>query len=75
MGTTQKIPPFIWDKYITPIHKMPIFSQYETLKTVEDVQQNKFCMTTFQSIPLESEDITDIAKSFYKVMENIKELK
>lgn len=79
MGITQKIDPLIWEGYIKPIYKMPIFEYKhgyygKKLSTVETLQENKFCFTTFQSLDLYTEDINDIINAFYKVNDNKGEL-
>jgi perosamine synthetase len=77
MGITQKIDPLIWEGYIKPIYRMPIFKNrlIENLPVVEELQDETFCFTTFQGLPLRNADIDDIANAFHKVAENIKELK
>lgn len=81
-GITNKIEPMIWEGYIKPIYKMPIFRKegfhiYDSKKheNVGDLQNYKFCFTTFQSLPLTDEDIQDIIDAFMKVANNIEELK
>jgi dTDP-4-amino-4,6-dideoxygalactose transaminase len=79
MGIIQKIDPLIWYSYITPIYKMPIFkNKYGyfdlSLPNVEELQNEKFCMTTFQGLPLSMTDIADIGDAFNKVFESRKEL-
>jgi hypothetical protein len=83
MGITSKIDALIWHGYIKPIYKMPIFNmdlnfsvnQPYMFSTVEDLQNNKFCMMSYHALPLQAEDIDDIAAAFYKVYKNIEELK
>jgi len=75
MGITQKIEPLIWEGYIKPIYRMPFFNYYPELETVENLQNNTFCFTTFQGLPLKGRDIIDISDAFYKVYENLNELK
>lgn len=74
MGITQVINPLIWEGYIKPIYRMPFFDHYGELITVENLQNNTFCFTTFQGLPLADKDIKDIQDAFYKVYENINEL-
>ena len=59
---------------------MPIFSNNYSycninLPVVENLQEKTFCFTTFQGLPLSTFDIDDIVNAFYKVYENIEELK
>jgi perosamine synthetase len=81
MGITTKIDALIWEKYITPIYKMPLFqrslySYYDVnLPNVEELQDNKFCMMSYHALPLSNNDIDDIANAFMKVYENREELK
>ena len=75
MGVTTIEPALIWSGYIKPIYKMPLFNKNIKLPVVEDLQDNKFCMTSYHALPLEKKDIQDIVDAFYKVYENIEELK
>ncbi len=78
MGVTQKIDALIWEKYITPIYDMPIFSNYyrdKDFKNVKELQEKSFCMTSYHSLSLTEEDRNDIKNAFHKVYNNRKELK
>jgi len=78
MGVITKNEALIWEKYITPIYKMPIFNGYyrdTDFKNVEELQEKTFCMTSYHALPLTNNDIEDIVNAFYKVYENKKELK
>jgi perosamine synthetase len=78
MGVTTKIDALIWEKYITPIYDMPIFSTYYKEKDFENVtelQEKKFCFLSYQALQLSNEDLEDIKNAFYKVYNNREELK
>lgn len=64
--------------YIKPLYRMPLFD--ETLKgfsldIVEKLWKDELIITTLQQLPLSQGDINDIVNAFYKVAENLGQLK
>jgi len=64
----------IYDGYMRPLYKLPIFDSNECLPIVEEMYNNILFFHDFTKSSLNQNDVNDVISAYKKVCDNIKEL-